>query len=113
MLTDGARAPLGHRSQHQLEKERKPIMKTYESNLNRIPVVLAGGGSYARAQILPDLPELGDTFDGRTVLEVRPNPLTWTEQKDPEVWQYSIWYLHLSGDIWQYVAVHEPESEEI
>lgn len=88
-------------------------MKKFEAAppSKRVPIILDGGGSEAIADIVDDLPELGDTYDGRTVLEVRPNPLTRTEQKAPDVWQYAIWYLHLEGNIWQYVAIHEPESE--
>lgn len=88
-------------------------MKAFEpsSPAHRIRFTIDGGGIEAIAHIVDELPELGDTWDGRTVLEVRPNPLTWTEQKNPDVWQYAIWYLHLEGNIWQYVAIHEPESE--
>lgn len=77
---------------------------------SRVPVVL-NGTSVALADIVSDLPELGDLYDGRAVLEVRPSPLTWPDQKAPDVWQYAIWHIHLAGNVWRYLAIHEPESE--
>ena len=89
-------------------------MRAFESSPSRrVPIILDGGGIEALANIVDELPELGDTFDGLTVLEVTPHPLTWTQQKDPDVWQYAIWYLHLSGNVWRYVAIHEAEAEKI
>lgn len=87
-------------------------MKVFESRPSRrIKFTIDGGGIEASADIVDELPQLGDTYDGRTVLEVRPNPLTWMEQKNMEIFNYSIWKLHLEGNEWRYVAVHEPESD--
>ena len=90
-------------------------MKAFEeaSPSRRVTIVLTGGGSTASADIVDELPELGDTYGGRTVLEVTPYPLTWTEQKVPDVWQYAIWYIHLQGNVWRYLAIHEAEAEKI
>lgn len=90
-------------------------MRKFESASpsNRVRITLDGGGIEASADIVDELPEIGDEYDGRTVLEVIPNPLTWTEQPTPDVWQYAIWYMHLTGDIWYYLAIHEKETEKI
>lgn len=66
----------------------------------------------ASADIVEELPEIGDTFHGRTILEVSPFPLV-DEQTDPEVYQYAVWKLHLSGNVYYYVAIHEAEAEKI
>ena len=72
---------------------------------------VAAPGS-ASADIVDELPEIGDTFHGRTVLEVSPFPLV-DEQDDPEVYRFSVWKLHLSGNVYYYVAIHEAEAEKI
>lgn len=66
----------------------------------------------ASADIVDELPEIGDTFHGRAVLEVCPFPLV-DEQDDPEVYQFAVWKLHLSGNVYYYVAIHEAEAEKI
>ena len=66
----------------------------------------------ASADIVEELPEIGDTFRGRTVLEVSPFPLV-DEQDDPEVYQFAVWKLHLSGNVYNYVAIHEADAEKI
>lgn len=87
-------------------------MRNFESHPSRrIKFTIDGGGIEASADIVDDLPQLGDTYDGRIVLEVNPNPLTWMEQKNPEIFNYSIWKLHLEGNHGRYVAIHEPESD--
>ncbi len=90
-------------------------MRKFESASpsNRVRIILDGGGIEASADVVDELPEIGDEYDGRTVLEVIPKPLTWTEQPTPDVWQYAIWYMHLSGDIWHYLAIYEAEAEKI
>ena len=66
----------------------------------------------ASAEIVNELPELGDTFHGHIVLEAGPFPLV-DDQDDHEVYQFAIWRLHLSGNIYDYVAIHEAEAEKI
>lgn len=80
---------------------------------NRVRIALGGGGIEANADIVDELPEIGDEYDGRTVLEVIPKPLTWMEQRTPDVWQYAIWYMRLAGDFCRYLAIHEAEAEKI
>ena len=88
-------------------------MKNFESVPSKRVQIILGGASEATADIVDELPEVGDKWEGRSILEVMPNPLTWTQQKTPDVWQYAIWYLHLEGDIYRYVAIHEEEAEKI
>lgn len=90
-------------------------MRKFESASpsNRARIVLDGGGIEASADIVDELPEIGDEYDGRTVLEVIPKPLTWTEQRTPDIWQYAVWYIRLAGNRCCYLAIHEPESETI
>ena len=66
----------------------------------------------ASAEIVNELPELGDTFHGHIVLEVSPFPLV-DDQDDPEVYQFAVWKLHLSGNVYNYVAIHEADAEKI
>lgn len=80
-------------------------------SMKRIPIILNGGGIEATAYIVDELPTVGSVFKNRFVREIFPYPLTWADQKVQEVWQYAIWSLHLSDDAWEYVAIHEPESE--
>lgn len=90
-------------------------MRKFESASpsNRIRITLDGGGIEASADIVDELPEIGDVYDGRTVLEVIPKPLIWTEQRTPDVWQYAIWYIRLTENFCRYLAIHEAEAEKI
>lgn len=95
-------------------------MHHYESSPGkRITFISNGGGYESFADIVEELPEIGDTFDcndsfgPRTVLEIVPRPLSWMEQKTPEIWSYAIWYLHLQGNVYRYIAIHEEESEHL
>jgi hypothetical protein len=100
-------------ARERINGQKGTIMQSFETTMKRITFTLTGGAQQASASILPDLPQIGDTLDGLAVLEVSPYPLTWTEQKDPEIWNYAIWYLHLEGKRFVYVAVHEEESEKL
>lgn len=90
-------------------------MRKFESASpsNRVRIALGGRGIEANADIVDELPEVGDEYDGRTVLEVIPKPLTWTEQPTPDVWQYAIWYMRTAGNVCRYLAIHEAEAEKI
>ena len=67
---------------------------------------------FLSAEIVDELPEVGDTYNGRTILEVMPSPPD-AEQDDPEVYQYAIWKLCLQGQVYQYLAIHEADAEKI
>lgn len=67
---------------------------------------------FLSADIVDELPQIGDIYHGRTVLEVIPAPPD-VEQDNPEVYQYAIWKLHLQGQVYWYIAIHEAEAEKI
>lgn len=89
-------------------------MRIYESRHSKyIDIVLNGGGTWAIARIVDELPEVGDVYDGCAVLEVSPYPLTRTDQKDLNVWQYAIWNILLADGFSRYIAIHEEEAEKM
>lgn len=90
-------------------------MRIYEASSpsKRVRIKLTGGGHEAIADIVGELPEVGDVYDGSAILEVSPYPLTWMEQKAPDVWQYAIWYIRLADGRGRYIAIHEEEAEKI
>ena len=65
---------------------------------------------YATADIVEELPEIGDTYHGRTIKEIIPFPFA-DEQDNPEVYKYAVWKLRLSGDVYWYIAIHEEQGE--
>ena len=63
------------------------------------------------AEILPDLPTVGELWRGRRVRALEPAPPA-VPQPDPAAWSWSVWRLRLAGKIRPvYVAVHESESD--
>ncbi|MBR1565816.1 MAG: hypothetical protein IJ649_03535 [Oscillospiraceae bacterium] len=63
------------------------------------------------AEIIPDLPAVGTTFNGRRVRAVVPFPLHVTQER-PGVYAYAIWRVYLGiSPFPHYVAVQEPEAE--
>lgn len=85
---------------------RRYTMKSITFKTHTVPT------GEASADIVEELPEIGDTFRRRTVLEVSPFPLV-DEQDDPEVYQYAIWKLRLRHNIVLFAAIHEAEAEKI
>lgn len=65
------------------------------------------------AEIVPDLPDIGTMFKGRRVRAVAPFPLLFPQER-PGVYAYAIWRVYTwISPFPHYVAVQEPEAENI